>query len=768
MRKLILMFAVAFYTSCQVMPPVSQQQDVYPPLAMIRLPFLHQQSGTNVRIECMAAGQNGIAGVYFRLGTNTFNSFPGTSNWTTNIILSQGEYLLQIYAMDLFNLISPIVEVSFSVTNTPDTVPPTLAIFSPSGMDPVGYSFTVVGTADDNVSLEGIYCAVNGVDYEFIGTDTNWFKPLHFLVPGLYPVRVFARDYAGNNSITNEKYYQVDPGMPLIAFTYPAHGVYINTSNMTVTGTASDDQSIDAVYFRVNSGPYGRVNGTNSWSTNLTLTNGPGTYKFQAYALDNETNYSSYELIQVNLDCIRPTVAQNGPTNNQLFSQSSFSFYGQVNDNFPLQNGKVYYRFNGAAYQAVSTGQTGGWATNLNLTNGYYTMDVYAVDNAGNISDTNSIDLEMRYDAAPPTVSITNLTNGQPVLPTFRISGLAADDTYIHHVTVVIDSTLTITAQGTNIWTTTNVTLADGFHDILARATDVSGKNSQDLIYTVVADSLPPVIDLPDEYISNSNCVYEGYFNDFVGIAEVGMSVNSDPFTLLDVTNGLTYGNWATNLSLVQITNQIKVYGKDLLGHVSITNTNSLIVDMEIPTNRVISHTNFQIVSATYTITGKTGDNDAIKAVLLMTNGISEYSNYVYLLTTNWTTNWNWSVTLSNMTGTNDLVFWAFDKAQNSSCSNYLTLYTDLESPLLNSFNPGGGTTGPTNTVISGVFTDNYAVDSVYFSIDNPSIYNKISITGVFSTNLNLTTGDHALYVYARDLVNNTSLTNSAIIHVTN
>ncbi len=84
-----------------------------------------------------------------------------------------------------------------------------------------------------------------------------------------------------------------DTTPPTVTITYPTSNlVIINTTNITVTGTASDNRSgVKEVRFSLDGGPFGVVNGTSTWSTNLSLNY--GSHYIMVYGVDNSNNVST-------------------------------------------------------------------------------------------------------------------------------------------------------------------------------------------------------------------------------------------------------------------------------------------------------------------------------------------------------------------------------------------------------------------------------------------------------------------------------------------
>ncbi|OHD55417.1 MAG: hypothetical protein A2Y33_11510 [Spirochaetes bacterium GWF1_51_8] len=97
-------------------------------------------------------------------------------------------------------------------------------------------------------------------------------------------------------------------------------------------------------------------------------------------------------------DKIAPAFQKICPTNGSVFDSGSILISGEVKDNISPSN--VYYSINSGEFTGTGiTPSTNGLylfsAALTGLSNGIYSMDVYAVDTAGNFSQTNHADFEV-------------------------------------------------------------------------------------------------------------------------------------------------------------------------------------------------------------------------------------------------------------------------------------------------------------------------------------------------------------------------------------
>jgi uncharacterized repeat protein (TIGR02543 family) len=136
------------------------------------------------------------------------------------------------------------------IANFVDVTPPGLAITSPTaGQRWSNSTFTVKGTASDNVQVAGVFCQLNGGSWTAATTTntwTNWTANVT-LIPGTNTVRAYAEDTSGNISPTNK-----------VAFLYIPSATLVVQTNGHGTVTPNDDGKLLAL------------------GTNYTLTANPG------------------------------------------------------------------------------------------------------------------------------------------------------------------------------------------------------------------------------------------------------------------------------------------------------------------------------------------------------------------------------------------------------------------------------------------------------------------------------------------------------------
>ncbi len=764
----IILLAVVL-TSCQLKPePVKEEPwtDTEPPVLVVDELFDGRQTGLTVTLSGSASDNVAVEGVYLSVNSGDFIRLDDPTNWQTNIALAEGPHTLSFYAKDTSGLISPFQTFTVSATSSPDTAAPDVTILTPDGIESVGFSFTASGTASDNTALEGVYVSLDGGAYQKMMDKTNWSRGYTVAGTGIHSLHAYARDMAGNRSETNSRYFDVNPSVPTVSITNPTNHTYTGLTNITLSGTAWDDTALEGVYAELSPNGFGRVSGTASWSTNMALPSASGWYTIRAYAKDTAGNYSSSAFINICLDLIPPTNQVTSPTNGQMVLLSTFPLYGKIQDNtIPVAGLRAAVTLSSGESFFVTADLAGNWLTNLTLTNGTYTAWIHALDLAGNRSATNELNFTVKADVEIPTAEITNFGHGDALDTPFDAVGIAADDTAVAAVYLIVDIAQTNTAVGTADWRVNNLNLSNGFHTLGVYAVDVYNRVGITRNYTVYADSTPP-----NMLYTSSN----------TGGADYRIEIRfTDPGGLTNWMIARPGGSWETNVlegrpeefvysEETNCSDGVYLYrtaARDFFGHVTGVQSNTLVVDGLPPTNWITNPTAVLLASGSFGLTGYSRDNVGVAGVYAgVTNDITNYWTLIWH-TNAYATNAAWSWPCGLPEGSNTLSVVSVDWNMNTSPTNRLDLVVDLTPPELTGVLPAHGASIPTNVTVSGTAWDLNGLAGVYLSVDSGP-YRNLGPDTNWSTNIILDEGLHTLRVYAMDAAGRCSLTNTAAVTV--
>jgi len=173
------------------------------------------------------------------------------------------------------------VELTAAGTSTGDSTNPEISITSPSADETFSTAqVTVSGTASDNVGVASVEVKLESGNWEQASGTNPWSASVTL---DLGPNTIYARaeDTSGLTteiSITVDHVITTDDdSRPEINITSPSTDEAFSTSDITISGTASDNSGIDRVKVKVGSGDWNPASGTELWSSSITLEPGPNT-----------------------------------------------------------------------------------------------------------------------------------------------------------------------------------------------------------------------------------------------------------------------------------------------------------------------------------------------------------------------------------------------------------------------------------------------------------------------------------------------------------
>ena len=185
------------------------------------------------------------------------------------------------------------------VIDAGDTSPPNVTITDPAGAgDAIARSYTVKGTAQDNVAVARVDVAIDGGQWypascSGCGTgQASWSTDLRGMPPGPHVIAAKAFDPADNASAVAEQSVTVVDTAPTVTIAEPREGGSLSSSDATARGGAEDDHAIDRVEISVHGGVWTSAScsgcGTSSvtWSHSLDGI-APGSHTLSAKSFDS-------------------------------------------------------------------------------------------------------------------------------------------------------------------------------------------------------------------------------------------------------------------------------------------------------------------------------------------------------------------------------------------------------------------------------------------------------------------------------------------------
>jgi hypothetical protein len=254
----------------------------------------------------------------------------------------------------------------------------------------------------------------------------------------LYLERVFLRllpPWLGGISQRSNLGVTIDDDPPTSTVTSLSEGQYINTvGSLAIGGRAGDPTSnIAQVEVRIDTGPWQKASGAESWVYIWTLPAAEGPHTVETRATDLADNQESPPgVVSVILDTTPPTTASSIAPNTILSSTRNVSdrwivpLNGTAID--PLAGGvagsgvaevEVLVSPNGSGWQTATLAGS-AWSIEYHLSSfdqnghllpdpsGSYTLSVRAADNVGNRTSSGSVlEMPFRIDGAPPVAELT-------------------------------------------------------------------------------------------------------------------------------------------------------------------------------------------------------------------------------------------------------------------------------------------------------------------------------------------------------------------------
>lgn len=657
----------------------NQQIDNTPPNTEIQFPennSYYNLDNITVRGIAYDTGPilSGIQKVFLRYGENgNFSEVEGTENWSTNISdLQEGTNSIYVYSKDIAGNTSQTNSIRFIV----DFQKPYINILTPSNNQIINTNvIKTIGIAYDNLSgIKEIWLGIN-TTLEFsriIGT-TNWETYINNLEDGTNIIYFYGIDNSSNFSETNEIQIIVSTEVNTIVASpqnyqvlNPLYQYYLN-----IQGVSYSHSLVDTVFLKINNGEFNPVSIYNThqiysyWYTNILVSDLlEGTNELYIYSIDNISNISQTNIINIIVDKTPPTLNILSPTNNQLFNTTNIVVEGICSDN--LSEFSIFIKVNTNNFEEVKGSIN--WSTNINTIEGTNEIYIYAIDSAWN--STITIDISFLVDITPPIISIFEPSNNYVFGGgDISISGYLSDNLSGSEYILIKgpNSDNFDKIQASPGWITNLNITNEGTNNVYIFAVDKANNISQtnNLSIIVAKNVYVSITNLTNNQFVGKSQEIKGLSYSYAGIKRVMLRVGDvGDFNTVEGTK-----TWNTNLIFDDNkTNTIYFYAIDEINNHSTTNTINLISDITPPSISIISHTNNQmVVSEEVNIYGSAIDNlSGIDSIWVKVGDNGSFSK------ANGTTNWNINIELNE--GSNKIYLYAIDLTGNISLTNSITL----------------------------------------------------------------------------------------------
>ena len=414
---------------------------------------------------------SGIAGYQCRIDGGDWSGLSMDLNGTFDNMID-GPHTVNVRATDVAGHYT-VRSVNFTV----DTVPPVLAITSPT-------NGTYWNTPTVRITWTSSDATTSVFDYRIRVGSGSWVSGITDLFAnvtftGNQTVILQARDLAGNVQQA-VVYFTIDTEAPTLSIINPVEGYFLNVSWVNLTWSGTD--AISAI------GSYQVLIDGGNWSEmqsasfrNITgLADGPHTAQVKAIDLAGNEIVVSVSFI---VDTTAPTVEIIAPSEGH-YSQSPSVSVTWSGDDIGVGVQAYQYRVNGGTWSSMTT-ETGH---TFDLPEGVNTVEVRIYDWANN---TANVSVGFTVDTTVPEVEITAPVNG-----------LFSNSSTVNVNWTGSDATTSIQGyqyrvnggQWSSLSSETNVMLdlEDGNYTVEVRAYDMAGNNATTSIAFTV-DTVAPI-----------------------------------------------------------------------------------------------------------------------------------------------------------------------------------------------------------------------------------------------------------------------------------
>ena len=473
--------------------------------------------GSGVTLTATSADNVAVAGVQFKLDTNTLIGAEGVTSpysvtWDTTSGVADGGHTIIAVARDAAGNYA----TSTAITVTVDNTAPVRSVGAPSGTLALNTTSAILSLIT-NETATCKYSTSLGITYGSMTTFTNTASTTHSTsISGLtnggnYNYYVKCQDnYTNTNSSDYTISFSVasDITAPSVTMTAPATGTTVHGSTVTLTATSTDDVAVVGVQFKLDNATNIGAEGATSpysitWDTTTGVSDGP--HSIVAVARDGSNNYATSTATNITVDNTAPTRSLGSPTGALSFGTTATTLSLSTNENATCK----YSTSSGTAYGSMSAFDTTGTTTHSTSISGLTnnTSYTYYVRCQDNYTNTNLTDYDISFsvagDTTSPTVSLTAPADTSTVSgSSVTISANASDNAAVAGVQFKLDTNTLIGSEVTTppyniIWDSTGV--ADGSHTLIAVARDNSNNYATSTAVNItvsntVVPATPPIV----------------------------------------------------------------------------------------------------------------------------------------------------------------------------------------------------------------------------------------------------------------------------------
>ena len=365
---------------------------------------------------------------------------------------------------------------------------------------------------------------LDGTTYNTGSSSTSWQAPT--LSQGVHYWRVRAWDGFNYGGMSAYEYFNIDtipPGTP--SLTSPSNGAILDYGTISFSWTAASD----ADYYRI------EIDGTTytAPSTTYSRSLSDGSHSWRVQAVDDALNVGSWSgSSSFTIDTVDPgTPTLISPLDGSVTNDAQLTF------SWTSASDADYYRIviGGILYTTPSTSYT------CTLSDGTYSWNVYAVDDAGNEGSWAGLRIFTIDTIDPGATSLNSpidnlITNDDE--PTFGWTSASDADHYEIQIGL---------STYTTSFTAYSITLADGIYLWRVRAIDDAGNEGAWTAYrTLTIDTINPgtptlTSPLDDAFSSNTNPTFS--WSSVSDVDHYEIEIGGTTYTTLATSYSLTIAN---------------------------------------------------------------------------------------------------------------------------------------------------------------------------------------------------------------------------------
>jgi large repetitive protein len=488
------------------------------------------------------------------------------------------------------------------------TAPQTTLLGGPAGSTSATTASFKFGSTEPGSSFE---CRLDGAAWSACASPQQYSA----LAPGSHTFDVRATDAAGNTDASPAtRTWTVDTTVPAVTLTSPADGTVTGDANPTFSGgagTAPGDLATVTVKVYAGTDTSGSPLETmstpasgHSWTVDASPALAEGTYTAYAEQSDGASNVGTSAPVTFQVDLTPPhTSIDQGPSGVTASTSANIRFSSNE------QGSTFECRLDGAAWSACSSPHS-----YTGLSSDFHTVDVRAVDLAGNVDPTPAT-LTWLVDTTAPAVTLSSPADGSWTNdPTPMFSGVGSTNAgdsatitvEVHRVAADSSDELveTLTATRSAIdgsWSTAaSPALPDGDYTAFASQDDSAANTATSGTVSFSVDTAPPDLHISGPAAGTRTSDSTPTFRGLAGTAEGddshvavkvyrGTTATGPPVETLDApVSGATWSVDASP-SLADGTYAVDAQQSDAAGNSRATSVRTFTVDTTAPLTTIDS-----------------------------------------------------------------------------------------------------------------------------------------------------------------------------------